>query len=637
MESSRMVKARWELSDTDLYRVADLSWALVAGAGLLTYSMGDHLLFLFRLVEWMPFCFFPLMLAQAYGNRASMPLSVFWCLLRRSPQTPAARRTYNFSFCYFAICILAASTATQPNAYLYPGVTVLVAIALTTTRPRRISAIAWVALLLVTAIAGQISHQALRQMQDSMERALGQWIVDLFRPPSDMKELQTRIEYPGPIPQSGRIVLRLRGEPGSFVPALLREATWDEYRRGIWKATNSDFSVVRLTGEDTINLLPTNALCSDVEIARYFDGGSGVLPLPQGTSIIQNIPVDVSTNRLGAVRIDDGPSFLDMTATFYPGKSLDSAPDSLDLLVPDEEQPAFSNVVAQLKMAHMTERQRIRAVAHFFANNFTYTLNPPRHHDPLTFFLTNSHAGHCEYFATATVLLLRQAGVRARYATGYAVHETERHGDTYLVRGRDAHAWALVYYSDTGLWEPLDTTPGDWEAAQANSLPVWQPLSDALSNLYFQFSKWRWSKTSYARYSMWLMLPLILYLVVRILFARRRQRRQSGADDASDQLPWPGIDSELYLIERRLAEAQLSRLPNEPLYAWQQRLEVAFPGSVRLRRIFHLHRCLRFDPRGLPVTDRDMLRSEAMHWLAEFNARQAERKPMPADRIEALR
>jgi hypothetical protein len=74
------------------------------------------------------------------------------------------------------------------------------------------------------------------------------------------------------------------------------------------------------------------------------------------------------------------------------------------------------------------------------------------------------------------------------------------------------------------------------------------------------------------------------------------------------------------LIDRQLAAARLSRLPNEPLRSWQDRLETAFPDSIRLRRIFHLHRCLRFDPRGLPGDDRELLRHESQQWLAEFTA-----------------
>ncbi len=80
-----------------------------------------------------------------------MSLSVFWWLLRRSPSSPAARKAYNISYAYFAICLLAASASTQPNAFFYPGVTLLVALALSSARPRRVSIYAWITLLLLAA------------------------------------------------------------------------------------------------------------------------------------------------------------------------------------------------------------------------------------------------------------------------------------------------------------------------------------------------------------------------------------------------------------------------------------------------------------------------------------------------------
>ncbi len=218
-----------------------------------------------------------------------------------------------------------------------------------------------------------------------------------------------------------------------------------------------------------------------------------------------------------------------MRATFGPGPSLDGPPCSRDLDVPAEEKPVLSNVVAKLNLERMSEAQKIRAIEGFFDNGFTYSLNPPRHRDPtwLGYFLAKSHAGHCEYFATATVLLLRQAGISARYVTGYAVPDSARHGDTYLVRARHAHAWALAYRDDQGkdkgFWEQIDTTPADWNNAEAARPPWWEPVSDAMSNLYFQFSKWRWDKTSYARYTSWLLVPMILYLIGRIIWSQRRQ------------------------------------------------------------------------------------------------------------------
>jgi hypothetical protein len=633
LEGARLTRTRWELSNADLNRISDLCWALVVGAALLLYSTAENrALLVFELAKWLPVCFCPLMLAQAHGNRATMPLSVFWWLLRRSPASQTARKSYNISHCYFAVCLLAASASTQPNGFFYPGVALLVALALSSARPRRVSLTAWVILVALAATAGEFSHKELRSVQGAMETALGAWLSDFFRAMPDPRECQTRIGIAGRIPQSGKIVLRLRPEPGGFAPALLREATWDAYRRATWLASNNDFFPARAGNNDSYKLMPTNKLSCEVEIACYCEDGEGILPLPHGTFeiAIDDGPADVKTNRLGVMRMENGPGLLDMRVSFQPGRSIDSPPCERDEMVPEAEKPVLEQVAEDLKLKEMTtDWQKIRAIEQFFANHFTYSLNPPLSPDrtnALGYFLTRSHSGHCQYFATATVLLLRQAGVRARYVTGYVVPESARHGDTYLVRARDAHAWALAYNSETGLWDQIDTTPGDRDKAEAAQPPWWEPASDRISDLFFQFSKWRWNKTSYAHYTTWLLIPMILYLIGRIVFTQRRQRPASGADDAAHRPPWPGLDSELYLINRQLAAAQLSRLSNEPLRSWQQRLELAFPDSARLRRIFQLHRSLRFDPRGLKQEDRETLRSEAQRWLSEFALRMAEEK-----------
>ena len=636
VEGARLTRTRWEFSNADLNRIADLCWALLMGAALLLYSTEENRgYFIFELAEWLPVCFCPLMLAQAYGNRAQMPLSVFWWLLRRSPDSPAALKSYNISYCCFALCLLAASASIQPNAFFYPGITLLVVWALAGTRPRRVSLAVWLVLAALAVAAGDFTHRQLRSMQTEMETVLGTWLAELFRQPPDSRECQTRIGVAGRIALSGKIVLRLRAQPGAFVPPRLCEATWDAYRRGTWLVTNNDFIAIAARSNDTYPLLPSNAVSSEVAIAAYYDGGKGVLPLPHGTYeiAIDNGPAEVGTNRLGMARMDNGPGLMEMRTLFGPGRSFDSPPCERDKWVPEAERGTMQKLAEDLKLDEMpSDRQKIRAVERYFATRFAYSLNVPRHRDPLRYFLTQSHRGHCEYFATATVLLLRQAGVPARYATGYLVRDSARHGDTCLVRARDAHAWALacVTNNNRGIWEQVDTTPGIRDRAQAQT-SWWEPASDTLSNLYFQFSKWRWSKTSFAHYTTWLLVPLILYLIGRILFTQRRRRPHSAALQAPAPPAWPGLDSELYLIERKLESAQLSRLSNEPLLSWQQRLELAFPGSDRLRRIFHLHRGLRFDPRGLDPEERERLRSEAQRWLADFTARNPPKPDAPFD------
>ena len=642
LEGSRWTRTRWEFSNTDLTRITVLSLTLSLAAGLLLYSTQDRMIFLFKLMQSLPFCLFPIMLAQTYGARATIPLSVFWWLLRRSPSSPMASRSYNISYCYFAICLLGASSSTLAaaiptapvNRFFYAGVSVLVALALTSVRPRRVSVSVWVVLLAAAVFTGQFSHKQLQRMQGAVEGMLGTWLASLFHQQQDDRECRTKIGLAGEIPLSGRIVLRLRPEPGGFAPGLLREATWDSFKKDTWSISNIDYAATQRGADDAIKLMPAKTLSSEVEIARYFESGTGTLDLPHGTFEIEDLDqsTQVTTNRLGMTKIDSGPGLVVLRANFGPGPSYDSPPCDRDLEVRDEEQPALERIVGELKLEKMTERQKIRAVQKFFGSNFSYSLNLVRYHDkanpmtPLAYFLNRSHAGHCEYFATATVLLLREAGIYARYVTGYVVPESGRRGDTYFVRERHSHAWALVWHSDTGFWEQIDTTPSNWLKAEAAQPSWWEPASDAMSNLYFQFSKWRWSKTSYARFSGWLLLPTILYLVIRILYNQRRQQAPAGEDDAARRPAWPGLDSELYLINRQLAAAQLSRLPNEPLRLWQQRLETVFPESDRLRRIFHLHRSLRFDPRGLRGEERETLRQEAQRWLAEFAAWAAAQK-----------
>ncbi len=632
LEGSRLVRIRWEFSNTDLNRICDLCLVLFIGAGLVLYTNEDRLIFVFKFAQWLPIVFFPLMLAQTYGTREAIPLSAISWILRRDSDTALSRRAFNISFPYFAVCLTAASAATQPNGYFYWGISILVLAALSSVRPRRISGGAWVVLILCVALAGQSTHQGLRRMQNAMEGALGGWLAELFRPPADSREKRTSMGQPGRIKLSEKIALRLHVSPGEIPPSLLRESVYDTYKNQNWWATSNDFiAAIPMGGptNDTIKLLRSKNIGAAIDIARYMRNGQGVLALPHGTYQIDDMPAVAHTNRLGVIEIEAGPGLVNFCAHYSGGISLDGPPSSADVSVTDNERPALEKIAARLHLRELPERQRIRAVSGFFHDEFTYSLYQPRRdktRTPLAQFLMNTKSGHCEYFATATVLLLRTVGVKARYVTGYAVPDTAREGDNYVIRERHAHAWALVYHSDTSTWEQIDNTPSGWAEAQEN--PWWESSADFLSNLYFQFSKWRWGKTSYARYAERLLIPLILYLLVRIVTSQHK-KAPSGANGSEAEPAWPGLDSELFLINRRLSELRLSRMPEESLTAWQRRLEEAFPRSAGIGRIFHLHRRLRFDPLGLEIRDRQKLKQEAELWLAEHAPPALQRRVQP--------
>lgn len=94
-----------------------------------------------------------------------------------------------------------------------------------------------------------------------------------------------------------------------------------------------------------------------------------------------------------------------------------------------------------------------------------YTENPseaPEDADPIRYFLNVSHQGNAMLYASAAVEALRQHGIPARYIEGYYLPEKEISGSqdaSVLLDGKDAHAWAEVYFDGIG-WLPVDVTPG---------------------------------------------------------------------------------------------------------------------------------------------------------------------------------
>lgn len=103
--------------------------------------------------------------------------------------------------------------------------------------------------------------------------------------------------------------------------------------------------------------------------------------------------------------------------------------------------------------------------AYLRSNVFTYTLEPPRAPDgvdPLDYFLFTSHAGYCEFFATAMGDMLRSLGIPTRLVSGFGPGTYEPTVSAYVVRSEDAHSWVEVYFPTYGWieFEPTRDTTG---------------------------------------------------------------------------------------------------------------------------------------------------------------------------------
>jgi transglutaminase-like putative cysteine protease len=108
-----------------------------------------------------------------------------------------------------------------------------------------------------------------------------------------------------------------------------------------------------------------------------------------------------------------------------------------------------------------TDRERAeRMVQHLHAPPFVYSLDmrDPGDRPPLERFLFEWRTGHCEYYASAMVVLLRTVGVPSRNVTGFLGGRWNGYGRYYAVRSGDAHAWVEAYLPGEG-WVQFDPTP----------------------------------------------------------------------------------------------------------------------------------------------------------------------------------
>jgi transglutaminase-like putative cysteine protease/uncharacterized protein (DUF58 family) len=107
-----------------------------------------------------------------------------------------------------------------------------------------------------------------------------------------------------------------------------------------------------------------------------------------------------------------------------------------------------------------TRFDAVSALEAWLSTNLEYSLDVRDRgvDDPLSAFLFGGMAGHCEYFATAMVVMSRELGIPSRFVTGYLRGEGSRFGRRFVVRQSDAHSWVEVYFPGVG-WVAFDPTP----------------------------------------------------------------------------------------------------------------------------------------------------------------------------------
>ena len=135
-----------------------------------------------------------------------------------------------------------------------------------------------------------------------------------------------------------------------------------------------------------------------------------------------------------------------------------------DLLRQYAGQPVTTDRVRALAhaitAAAPTTYDKVLAIEEWLRTHTQYSLDIPRlpkGADAVDQYVFVDRKGFCEQIGTTLVVMLRELGIPARLAVGYAPGERNPFTGLYEVKASDAHAWAEVYFPGIG-WQGFDPT-----------------------------------------------------------------------------------------------------------------------------------------------------------------------------------
>jgi transglutaminase-like putative cysteine protease len=208
---------------------------------------------------------------------------------------------------------------------------------------------------------------------------------------------------------------------------------------------------------------------------------------------------------------------------------------------PETTTPRVDSLARVVTESAPTTYDKIRAIEEWLGDNVRYSLDAPLsppNVDVVDDFLFRSRVGWCEQVASSLVVMARSVGIPARLATGFVPGRRDALSGEFVVRERDAHAWAEVYFPGIG-WQPFDPTA---------SVPLAGEAPDGGS--------WLVVARQHA-YELGLLAVVVVLLVVAAPELRARWRRRQARRRAN----WAARS--LARLERIGRKAGRSRYPAE--------------------------------------------------------------------------
>ena len=297
-------------------------------------------------------------------------------------------------------------------------------------------------------------------------------------------------------------VLKVRYTPYDFKPVYLKAFTGKDYQGDRWTQAYNDLpddGMMRASMESRRISYEGNMVDGQYEFGSAQGRGIMEVEKVDDTDRYEYKPYYTSSGGLEEQSQEqENPVY---TYIYYPNVSrtggVSGEASDVYLDVPASCLDAVERVCEEAGFTGTTEEIAAQIVS-YFDDNYSYTLRPGFYYgnpDYISHFLLESKKGYCAHFASAATVLLRQMGIHARYAEGYAFSYYNVVETGELVEGAEysdyysgysplgetglieieipdayAHAWVEIYVDGEG-WIVVDPTPA--QDAEETTASFW--------------------------------------------------------------------------------------------------------------------------------------------------------------------
>ncbi len=350
--------------------------------------------------------------------------------------------------------------------------------------------------------------------------------------------------------QSDRVVLRVRGE----IPTHVRGMVWDEYNGRRWDARG---------GREPREIVETPTSYDGAETEVEYAGTPQRYFVPLGADHVASSGGVMDRDVYGTLSANE--IIASKRMWFDAGEVAPSrGPNEFDLGVPRYLSPSLDDLLRRWGVTReLPPAERIEIIRTRLLADYTYSLEFQRDpaDEPIIDFLTNEKSGHCEYFASAFVLLARRAEVPARLIGGYRVEERSPFGYA-IVRDLHAHAWAEVWLEDR--WRTEDPTPASMSGSVSNAeTGLFAALVDGARTGWEVVDDWLGRRSAF-EFAMALVVLGFGWLGLRSLRGRTKKVARKGVEFVAPELP---------LLLAELAKKGIVITPADTLSLIRARLE----------------------------------------------------------------